>query len=64
MIPENFRFVFVKRVKRQNLLPGQWVKSGEHFGIITKNMTLLNLLSIEVELEESVTLYCLRERNL
>lgn len=62
MNPENFRFIFVKRVKRQNILPGQWVKSGEHFGIVTKELTLINLLSVEVELEEIVTLYVLKER--
>lgn len=62
MNPENFRFIFVKRVKRQNILPGQWIKSGENFGIVTKQLTLINLLSLEVELEEIVTLYVLKER--
>ena len=63
MNPENFRFIFIKRVKRQNVLPGQWVKSGENFGIVTKERTLINLLSLEVELEEIVTLYVLKERT-
>jgi hypothetical protein len=63
MNPENFRFVFVKRIKRQNVLAGTWVKSGEHFGIVTKNLTLINILSIEVELEDNISLYSLKEKK-
>lgn len=62
MIPENLRFVFVKRVKKVNILPGQWVKSGPNFGIVTKDGKLLNLIALEVDLEEMVYLYVLKEK--